>query len=300
MAGPAIAQRQDRAGPGIGLALAAWFLFSLVDTSVKWLVLSGLAAIQLAFMRYFVAFVLSLLSGASSGRLFQPVAKSDLLLVAFRGSLLVLATALNFFALNFLPLSVTSTILNAAPILVVVLAVPMLGERVGPWRIAAVIIGFIGVLTVIRPFGETFHWASLLMVINAFCVALFAILTRKLSGRIAPETMQLHMSALGTAVLFIPAVLSWTTPQSPLAWVLLLGIGAAAWAGHELYSRAHLFAETNVLSPFGYSFIIYLTLTGFVVFGTVPDGATLIGAAIIVGSGLLIWWREGKRKSNEL
>ena len=80
----------------------------------------------------------------------------------------------------------------------------------------------------------------------------------------------------------------------------MLGIGAAAWAGHELYSRAHLFAETNVLSPFGYSFIIYLTLTGFVVFGTVPDGATLIGAAIIVGSGLLIWWREGKRKSNEL
>ena len=282
---------------GIGLTLAAWFFFSLTDTSVKWLVLLGIPALQLAFMRYFVSFVLSLLAGLRDGRIFEPIPRTDLALVAFRGSLLVLATVLNFVALNYLPLSVTSTILNAAPILVTVLAIPLLGEKVGPWRFFAVLMGFAGVVTVVRPFGDAFHWASLLMVVNAFALALFAILTRKLSGRITPQTMQLYMGALGSAVLFVPAMLVWTPPETSLDWILMCCLGAAAWFGHELYSRAHLFAESNVLGPFGYVFILYLTLNGYLVFGTVPDAATLAGAAIIISSGLLIWWRDGNRRS---
>ena len=288
--------RADRVGLGIGLILLAFLFFAAVDTTVKWLALAGLPAMQLAFMRYLVAFLLSVGRGMQHGTVFEWQDRRVMSLVLLRGALLVLATAFNFIALGYLPLSVTSSILNSAPIILTALAVPLLGERVGPFRWAAVIVGFIGVLIVIRPFGEAFHWATLLMVVNAIAMALFAILTRLLSGRVATQTMQVYMGALGTGVLLIPAVLTWQSPTTPAAWMLLFAIGGFAWVGHEIYGRAHAFAEASVLIPFNYSFIIYLSLAGLVVFGDVPDAPVLLGAAIIIGSGLVIWWRETRRK----
>ncbi|NND20764.1 MAG: DMT family transporter [Silicimonas sp.] len=291
----ATAQRQDRAGLGIALTLIAWFCFSLTDTSVKWLLLAGLASVQLAFMRYATSFALSLAAGLARGRLFDPIPRRDMILVLIRAALLVFATLFNFIALNYLPLSVTSTILNAYPIIGTALAIPLLGERVGPWRIGAVIAGFIGVVIVIRPFGAEFHWATLLMLSNAVFMAFFGILTRQLSGSVSPQSMQITMGGLGTIVLAVPGVLSWTSPVGAIEWAILLGVGTAAWIGHELFSRASLYAEANVLMPFSYIFILYLAITGFLVFGTVPDTATFLGAGIIISSGLLIWWRERKR-----
>lgn len=284
--------RDERTGLGIALMLCAWAFFALTDTSVKWLVVGGLPAMQLAFFRYFVSFGLSVANGFRQGILIQRLPRRDMTLVILRGSLLVLATVLNFVALRFLPLSVTSTIMNTAPILVTLLAMPLLGEKVGPWRLGAVILGFVGVVTVIRPFGATFHWASLLILANAFGLALFSILTRHMAGRVAPQTMQLYMGALGTAVLFPFALWFWTSPITPMQWTVMIGVGLWAWAGHELFSRAHLHADAGVLSPFGYVFILYATLGGYLLFGAVPDIATLTGSSIIVASGLMIWWRE--------
>ena len=220
------------------------------------------------------------------------IAPRDRLLVTFRGSLLVMATVLNFIALNYLPLSVTSTIMNSAPIMVTALAIPLLGEQVGPWRWAGVILGFIGVVIVIRPFGESFHWATLLILMNAIGLALFSILTRQMAGRISPQTMQIYMGALGTVVLLPFALWAWTTPATPAQWAAMLAVGLWAWIGHEMFSRAHLHAEAALLMPFSYVFILYVTLGGYLLFGNIPDGATLVGGVIIVGSGLLIWWRE--------
>ncbi|MEM6387262.1 MAG: DMT family transporter [Pseudomonadota bacterium] len=284
--------RADRAGLGIGLILLAFLCFAAVDTSVKWLALVGLPAMQLAFMRYLVAFLLSVGRGLQQGTVFEWQAWRVMRLVLLRGALLVLATAFNFIALGYLPLSVTSSILNSAPIILTALAVPLLGERVGPFRWAAVLIGFIGVLIVIRPFGAAFHWATLLMVVNAVAMAFFAILTRLLSGQIATQTMQVYMGALGTGVLLVPALLTWQAPANSFEWGLLIAVGGFAWLGHEIYGRAHAFAEASVLIPFNYSFIVYLTIAGVIVFGDVPDAPVLIGAAIIIGSGLVIWWRE--------
>lgn len=297
MATATLYQRDDRVGLGISLALIAWALFAVTDISVKWLVVAGIPAMQLAFFRYFVSFVLSLGNGIRQGQVFPVIARRDVLLVTLRGSLLVAATIFNFIALKYLPLSVSSTIMNTAPILVTVLAIFVLGEQVGPWRWAAVVIGFVGVVIVIRPFGASFHWATLLMLGNATGLALFAILTRQMAGRVAPQTMQLYMGALGSVVLFPFALWFWTPPTSAADWSLMLAIGFFAWFGHELFSRAHLHAEANVLSPFGYLFIIYLTAGGYLLFGTIPDTPTLIGATIIVASGILIWWREGKKRS---
>jgi drug/metabolite transporter (DMT)-like permease len=284
--------RSDRVGLGIGLILFAFLFFAAVDTSVKWLALAGIPALQLAFMRYFVAFLLSVGRGVQHGQIFEWRERRIMALVLIRGALLVMATAFNFIALAYLPLSVTSSILNSAPIILTALAVPVLGERVGPFRWVAVIVGFIGVLIVIRPFGAEFHWATILMVANAVAMALFAILTRMLSGQIATQTMQVYMGALGTVVLLVPAVLTWQTPEDALGWTLLIAIGVLAWIGHEIYGRAHAFAEASVLIPFNYVFIVYLTLAGMIVFGDIPDATTLVGAAIIIGSGLVIWWRE--------
>lgn len=290
--------RADRVGLGIGLILLAFLCFAAVDTTVKWLALAGLPALQLAFMRYFIAFLFSLGRGLQHGTVFEWQGRHVMSLVLIRGALLVIATVFNFIALGYLPLSVTSSILNSAPIILTALAVPLLGERVGIFRWVAVIVGFIGVLIVIRPFGEAFHWATLLMVVNAIAMALFAVLTRILSGRIATQTMQIYMGALGTAVLLIPAVLTWQSPSGTTEWAWLLAIGGFAWIGHEIYGRAHAFAEASVLIPFNYSFIVYLTIAGLVVFGDMPDAMVLLGAAIIIGSGLVIWWREtGARRA---
>ena len=289
---PAKSLIDQRAGLGIVMMLIAWAFFSMTDTSVKWLVLASLPALQLAFMRYFVALILSIGNGFARGEMCQSLNRGDLALLLLRGSLLVVATLLNFIALNYLPLSITSSIMNSSPIIVTALAVPLLGERVGPWRWSAVVLGFLGVLTVIRPFGAEFHWATLLILANATGLALFSILTRKLSGRITPQTMQITMGILGTLVLLPGALLTWRSPETGLDWTIMIGIGLWAWIGHEIFSRAHQHAEANLLMPFSYSFIIYLTAAGYFVFGSVPDTMTLVGAAIIVTSGLVIWWRE--------
>ena len=242
--------RADRVGLGIGLILLAFFCFAAVDTTVKWLSLAGLSAMQLAFMRYFIAFLLSVLRGLQHGQIFEWRERRVMMLVLTRGALLVIATAFNFIALAYLPLAVTSSILNSAPIILTALAVPVLGERVGPFRWIAVIVGFVGVLIVIRPFGAEFHWATILMVFNAIAMALFAILTRLLSGQIATQTMQVYMGAMGSAVLLIPALLTWQTPATasstgPSFWPS----AASPGSGHEIYGRAHAFRRSLRADP---------------------------------------------------
>lgn len=284
--------RADRAGLGIVLMLSAWALFAGVDTAAKWLALLGIPALQLAFMRYAVAFALSAAIGLRQGVVFEWGAPRVMALVLLRASLLMMATIFNFIALGYLPLSVTSSIMSSSPILLTALAFPILGERVGPWRWVAVFLGFAGVLIVIRPFGDGFHWAALLMVANAGFVALFALLTRHLSGQIATQTMQIYTGAVGTIFLLIPGLMVWSSPEILRDWLLLFALGTLAWAGHEIFSRAHAFAEASVLVPFNYVFIIYLTLAGYLVFGDIPDFWGFLGAAIIIASGQIIWWRE--------
>lgn len=295
MSGLAPRANEDRAQLGIAMMLAAYFLFSLIDTSVKWLVLAGLHAFQLSFMRYVGHFAISLVHIGRGGLTWDRFATDHIGLVMFRAWLLVSSTVLNFVALKYLPLTITSSIMFSAPIFVCILSMPMLGERVGRWRWFAIILGFIGVLVVIRPFDETFHWAALLSLHNALAMALYSILTRQLSGKVAAETMQFYMGAFGTFALLPFAVWTWQNPETPLDWTLLILLGLWGWAGHELLTRAHGFAPAHTLMPYTYSFMLYLAAASYLVFGHLPDEWTLSGAVIIVASGLLIWLRERRR-----
>ncbi len=276
------------------MMLAAWALLSMVDTSVKWLVIAGIPALQLAFMRYLGHFLIATAAMLRSGRgaIRWPARNAGLVMV--RAALLVSATATNFTALKYLPLTVTSSIMFSAPIIVSALAVPLLGERVGRWRWFAILLGFVGVLVVIRPVGAAFHWATLMVVYNAVALALFSIITRRISGVTPAETMQFWMGAMGTAALAPAAFWVWQNPDGWRDWAILCLLGLWGWAGHELFARAHGFAEANALMPYSYSFILYLTATSWLVFGDLPDRFTMLGAAIIMASGLLIWWRENR------
>ena len=298
MALTAMANR-DNPSLGILMMLVTYFLFSLVDTSVKWLLYAGLGSFQLAFMRYASHFVISLSTIAWGGVSLSRFATPHLGLVLFRGFLLVSATALNFIVLRYLSLTMVSAIMFSAPIIVCLLSWPLLGERVGPWRWFAIILGFSGVLLVIRPLGESFHWAALLTCYNAVALALYSIITRRLSGLVAAETMQFYMGALGTFSLLPLAFSDWATPSSLFEWVLMCVLGVWAWAGHGLLTRAHGLAPANTLMPYTYSFMIFLTIESYIVFAEFPDRWTLIGASIIVISGLIIWKRAKLKEETQ-
>ncbi|MEP2640882.1 DMT family transporter [Roseobacter sp.] len=283
---------EDRPHFGITLMLGAWLLFSFVDTSAKWLVIAGIPALQLAFMRYAGHFVISLVVIAKDGITRDRFQTGHVWQVVTRALLLITATFSNFYALNFLPLTVTSAIMFSSPVIVCALSGPLLGERVGPWRWFAIMLGFAGVLVVIRPFGASFHIAMLLPLFNAVSLALYSIMTRKLAGVVATETMQFYLGALGTAILLPLAIWAWEWPVSITQWAVLVGLGLFGWAGHQLLTNAHRFGTANTLMPYTYSFMIYLSVLSYLVFNHLPDQWTVIGAAIIVVSGLIIWKRE--------
>lgn len=279
---------------GIVLMLIAWLLFSLVDLGAKWLAVAGIPAFQLAFMRYAGHFVISIGVIAKDGLDPDRFKTDHPWQVLSRAMLLISATVLNFYALRFLPLTVVSAIMFSSPVIVCFLSVFVLQERVGRWRWAAILLGFVGVLAVVRPFGAAFHPTMLLIIYNATALALYSIMTRRLSGVVAVDTMQFYLGLAGTAILLPFAIWSWIQPQTTWGFLVLVGLGVMGWGGHQLLTNAHRFGTANQLMPFTYSFLIYVAIWGYVFFGTVPDGGTLTGAALIMCAGLIIWKREQK------
>lgn len=274
--------------------LLAYLLFSFIDTGSKWLALLGLPALQLAFMRYIGHFVISIGLFSTGGFDVNKLACEKPVLVLIRGALLMGSTVFNFFAIRYLPLTLTSTILFSAPILICALSWPLLREPVGLFRWFAIALGFAGIVIAIRPFDENFHWAVFLSLVSAFCFALYSILTRKLSGTVAADTMQFYTGLVGTVSLMPFAIYQWQNPGTGFQWLVLISLGIFGWAGHQLLTNAMGYAPANLLMPFGYSFILYLTIWSFFVFGHIPDFWTVSGAAIIIIAGLMIWFRERK------
>ncbi|WP_282045143.1 DMT family transporter [Roseibium album] len=283
---------EDKPFAGILLILVAYLLFACIDTSSKWLGILGLGALQLSFMRYFGHFVISMGLFAASEFDFRQLRCEKIWLVLLRGALLTASTVFNFAALRYLPLTLTSTILFSAPIMVCVLSWPLLRERVGLVRWSAVALGFAGVAIAIKPFDDEFHVAVFMSLTAAFCFALYSVLTRKLAGVVVPDTMQFYTGLVGTVALAPFAIAEWQNPETGFQWSVLVGLGVLGWVGHQFLTNAMSFAPANLLMPFGYVFILYLTVSSYLVFDQLPDQWTVAGAAIIVLSGLIIFYRE--------
>ncbi len=286
--------KENRDDPmlGIGLMLLAYATFSCIDVSAKYLGSLALPALQLTFMRYFGHFVVSTGIIAKDGIHWSRFDADHKGLVIFRGFLLVGSTVFNFIALRYLPLTLTSTILFSAPIIICLLSWPLLGEKVGVWRWSAILLGFAGILVAIRPFSIEFHWATLLSIAGAFCFALYSILTRKLAGKVATDTMQLYSGFIGVAIVLPFAILEWQNPATAFDWMVMFALGILGWVGHQMLTQAHAYAPSNLLMPYGYSFILYMTLWSWLVFDQAPDTYMILGAIIIIIAGLIIWLRE--------
>ncbi len=224
--------------------------------------------------------------------------RSDMLgLQILRATLLFGSTLGNFIAMQYLQLAQTVTIGFTAPLLFALLAGPFLGEWAGPRRLAAIVVGFCGVLIVTRPGLSSFHPAFLVSFLAALCYASVLLLTRNLSRRDSAETTFFY-STIGGVFLAAPlAFWDWKSPASPTDWLLVCTAGLGAAVGHWLMISAQRRAPAPVLAPFIYTQIIWMPLSGYIFFGDVPDVWTFVGGAIIVSSGLYILHRERVRRA---
>ncbi len=208
-----------------------------------------------------------------------------------RAMLLLLATGTNFFALQFLQLAETSAMFFTVPLIVAALSVPLLGERVGAHRWTAIVIGFAGVLVVARPGLGLVHWAIVFALMTAVLAALYQLSARRAVRTDDLRTTQLYISLVGFAIMTPLLVTGWQDP-GVRGWLLFAVMGVTAAAGHYWLTLAHRYAGAAVLAPFFYTHIVWMTGLGFLLFGDVPDQWTVIGAGIVVASGLYLVHRE--------
>ena len=275
---------------GIGLVSLTYLLFSLLDGSAKWLV-GGMPVIMVVWLR-FVTHVLIAGAVLFPLRGFSLVTTRYLRWHLLRALMLVAMTGINFWALQYLQLTVTSSIFFTVPLIIAVLSAPLLGERLDRGRWAAIIAGFVGVLVIVRPGSADFHPAMLACVVNAVLYALFMLMTRRLAAYDSPETIQ-YLPAVGAAILLAPfAIAAWEWPDTWLEWTVACLLGVLGGSGHYLLALAHRYAPAGVIAPFLYQQVLYMALFGYLVFGDVPSAAVWAGAAIVIGSGLYLFSRE--------
>jgi drug/metabolite transporter (DMT)-like permease len=276
---------------GLAIMCIAMAMFTSIDTSAKWLILSGLPVIQVVFVRYAGHFISSLL-------LFVPREGRDAFrsqmpkLQLMRAGFLLASTVFNFAALKYLPITVTTAIFFASPIIITMLSVVFLSERIGGRRIAAILVGFVGVMVVVQPWGTGFHPAMFISLLGLLCASSYFVLTRRLAGIESNSTSQLWASGIATAALLPFGLSVWVWPSDALGIGLLVCIGIFGAVGHSIAVTAHRFADASSLAPMTYIQVIYATASGYFIFGNLPNWATVVGTAIIIASGVYIWRRE--------
>ena len=278
---------------GIAMISVATLCFTALDTTAKWLVVS-LPVVQVVWLRFLTHSLLGMavLAPSYGMRLFR-VNQPGLQLL--RGLILSMLTGLNFWALVYLQLDVTGAIQFSTPILIAMLSARWLGERLDGRRWLAILVGFGGVLLIVRPGSHAFHPAIILSLLNAVLYAVFNLLTRRLAASDLPAATQLLSAIVATVVLTPFGLLNWKTPGDWRMWVLILVMGLLGGIGHLMAAQAHRYASAAVLGPFLYQQIIYMSFFGWLVFGHLPDAAVVGGAAIVVVSGLYLLYCEFRR-----
>ena len=273
------------------LVVSACFLFSFLDASAKYLVLHGMAAPFVTWARFAIHVVLV----AVMFRVWSHMAvlkTANLPGQIVRGVLMFGSTVFNFLALQTLQLAETLSIFFFSPMLVVALAGPLLGEWAGWRRWLAILVGFVGVLIVTRPGFGTFGIGYAYSFCFVACNTFYVIMTRRMGATESSESL-IFYSALTPALFMLPVVpLYGSMPQGALQWGLLLVTGVCGALGHWLLIKAYKQASASSLAPYPYSQIVWMIGLGWLVFGDLPDFWTLLGAGVIIASGLYIVHRE--------
>lgn len=284
-----VAPRIQNSRLGIFLLCAGVAFFGVGEACVKTLA-AEYDILQVVWARYVFHALVFLAIFSRSGIISQMKTSRPFLHIA-RSITLMIGTVSFFTALIYLSLPEAVAINFIAPLLVTALSIPFLGEKVGPRRWAAIFVGFLGVLVIIRPGLGVMHWAAFLPLITAISYAGYQIMTR-IAGRTEDtKTSLFWTSTVGVIVMSCIVPFVWKAPDAT-AWVIMVATGAVFGFGHYLLIRAFEVAAVSTLSPFLYTQIIWVTIISIVVFDQFPDQFSILGAAIVIGSGLYIWHRE--------
>ena len=212
-----------------------------------------------------------------------------------RGIFAIISSILYFSALVSASLATAAAISFTAPLILTALAGPVLGERVGPHRWGAVVAGFAGALIIVRPgMGDTQSWAAPMLLGSACCTGLYQLLTRRLAGHDRAETTSVWAGLISGGTIALVAPFVWVTPDLWWVWVLAIMLGVIGGTGHFLLAMAFERGPASLLSPFNYLQLPGATVTGFALYGDLPDGITWLGAGVIVAAGLYIAYRENR------
>lgn len=270
--------------------LATMVGFIALDAMMKYS-LQTYSLVEVTWARFFFA---SIFAAIVCGRNLPQLAISTMPRVQMLRSVLLMATTGLFNAgIRSVPLATATTIMFMSPILVTLLSIFILREHVGIRRWAGIIFGFIGALVVIRVWDSGaigLNQGVFFLLAAALSNASYQISTRSLRHD-SPYTSLLFTAAAGTIVSSILLPWHWTTPDT-FGWLLLVGSGLVGCLSHLCLIKALQAAPASVVAPFSYSSLIWATSMGFIIWGDVPQASTLVGAALIIGSGLYIFLRE--------
>ncbi len=278
----------NNAMKGVGFGLLGFAVFSFHDAVIK--SIEGIPVFQVAFFAVLFSFVPFTLFLAFDGR--ERSMRPRLPVhVALRCLFTVIGLLSVFYAFSKLPLSEVYSMLFAAPILITLLAIPILGERIRLIRWFAIVLGLIGVLVVLRPGSGSFTFEHLAAVTAAVCVACNSIVTRKIGSRehsvtliIYPMLTNVVVTGIATAFVYVP--------MSGEVLLKLCAIGVLSVIGQTLMIMAYRSSEAQFVAPMQYSQMLWALIFGAWIFNESPDRTVLLGSAVIVCSGLLFLWRE--------
>jgi drug/metabolite transporter (DMT)-like permease len=287
----ASAEDEDRRMRILAIALmcVTMVCFTGQDTCAKWLSAS-LPIAQIVWARYVGAAVIALIASRSLSRPAILRSKRPRLQL-LRSVLLFCSTTANVFAVRELQLSETATISFLTPVFVALLAGPVLGERVSAERMIAIALGFLGVVIATRPGAGALQPIILLAVAGVVCNSLYVLATRKLAGADSQTTLAWTQVA---GLVFLTPILPWVwrQPESATAWVVMAVMGVFGATSHGMLIVAHRYAPAPTLTPFTYTQLIWMIISGVVVFGQWPAPATLVGAALVVACGAYLAFKE--------
>lgn len=277
--------QQHRPLVGIGFILLADLCFALLDATSKTLT-QTFAVPLLVWARYAVHLVLMLVFVAPSMRV-RLIATRRPRLQVMRGLTLIGITGAAMAAFRTMPLAEATAILFASPLLVALLAGPLLGERVGALRWVAVFAGFVGMLLVARPGGAMsaagIGWA----LAAAACYAIYQVQTRLLSSTEDTWTMMFYTALVGTVTMSLGLPLFWDGPlPTPTQALMIAGLGVFGGAGHFMLIRAFRHAPASTLAPFLYAQLVWAALFGWLFYDHIPDGVSVAGMGVIAASSI--------------
>jgi drug/metabolite transporter (DMT)-like permease len=277
--------------------------FTINDTFMK-AVTEEVPLFQTIFLRGLIAMAGLIVMGIATGAFRQRLNGADWRLIALRSVAEIFATLTFLVALLHMPLANLSAILQALPLAVTLAAALVFGDRIGWRRLTAILVGFAGVMIIIRPGTEAFDIWSLLGVTSVLCVVVRDLAVRRLGPHVPSVTVAMGaavlVTAMGLGLSLVPTegmgpdfdgLTGWVR-LSPWQMAQVAGAGLFLIGGYIFAVTAMRWGDVGVVAPFRYTSLLWAIVLGFVVFGDWPDFWTLVGASIVVGAGIFTLWRE--------